>query len=114
MIHIKNLKNINFYPYNRNNETLKGIYWNNINYNENDGIGSYVLKFDPGAITKFHKHLGEENFFVLEGEITDSFTKETYSKGNYVSLEKNSCHYSYSEKGCILLVFSQGHIERFE
>ena len=77
---------------------MKGIYWYNINYNETNGIGSYVLKFDPSAKTKFHKHLGEENFFVLEGEITDSFTKNTYSKDNYVSFEKNSCHYSYSER----------------
>ena len=51
---------------------------------------------------------------VLEGEIRDSSSGETYTKGNYISLEKGSSHYPYSEKGCILLVFSKGNIERYE
>ena len=112
MIIIKDLIDISFIPYNRYGETINNIFWHNINYDDNNGIGTYILKFNSEAKTRFHKHLGEENFLVLEGEITDSSTNQTYVKGNFVNLKKNSCHFSYSKKGCYLLVFSQGHISR--
>ena len=112
MIFLKNLQEVDFIPYNRYGERIENIYWHNINYSDETGIGSYILKFNPSAKTKYHKHVDDENFFVIEGEITDSISGETYKKGNYISLEKGSEHYSYSEKGCVLLIFSQGHIER--
>ena len=113
MILLKNLTNISFTPYKRYGQIIKGIYWYNINYNDDNGIGTYILKFDAGSKTKFHKHMSDENFFILEGTLNDSETKETFIKGNFISLKEGSSHYSYSKDGCILLVFSQGHIKRY-
>ena len=113
MIFFKNLNNLDFIPYSRYNQVIEGISWYNINYDDQTGIGAYVLKFNPKSKTKEHVHLGDESFFVLDGTIYDSLTKQTYVKDNYVNLKKDSIHYSYSENGCTLLVFSQGHIKRF-
>lgn len=114
MISIENLHNVTFKPYKRYNQLLKGLYWHNINYSDITGVGTYLLKFSPNTYTKQHKHLDYENFYVLSGSIYDSLSKKTYYKNSFVSLEKNTIHYSYSKDGCIVLVFSQGHIERFK
>ena len=113
MTYLKNLNDLDFIPYKRYGTVIEKIFWYNINYSDKTGIGSYVLKFEPGAKTKEHIHLDTENFIVLKGSIYDSFYKMTFKKNSFISLEKDTIHYSSSDEGCILLVFSQGHIKRF-
>ena len=113
MITIENIKKVKFLPYKRYNQLLEGLYWHNINYSDLTGIGSYLLKFNPNTYTQEHMHLNYENYYVLSGSIYDSISKKTYYENSFISLEKNTIHYSYSENGCTLLVFSQGHIKRF-
>ena len=48
------------------------IYWFNLSYNHKIGEGSYLYRMDPGTTSKAHEHTGPEEFFILEGDLTDS------------------------------------------
>jgi anti-sigma factor ChrR (cupin superfamily) len=59
---------------------------------------------DPGAKTIPHEHVNYEEFYMLEGELIDPDGK-TFKKGDFVTFEPGSSHSSYTEKGCLILVF---------
>ena len=59
---------------------------------------------DPGAKTIPHEHVNYEEFYMLEGELIDPDCK-TFKKGDFVTFEPTSSHSSYTEKGCLILVF---------
>ena len=51
---MKNRKIINpsklkFTPFNSYGKPISGMSWHKISYNQNTGVGSYVLKMAPGA-----------------------------------------------------------------
>ena len=73
---MKNRKIINpsklkFTPFNSYGKPISGMSWHKISYNQNTGVGSYVLKMAPGARSLKHKHQNYEEFYVLDGELTD-------------------------------------------
>ena len=78
--------------------------WHKISYNKETGQGSYILKIDPGAKTIPHEHINYEEFYMLDGDLTDADGK-TFKRGNFVTFEPGSSHSSYTEKGCLILVF---------
>ena len=68
------------------------------------GYGFHIYRMLPGQRTIPHMHLGDEEFFVLEGDLKDHDGYE-YSVGDLVCLKAGSAHYSTSENGCVLVVF---------
>ena len=48
-----------------------------------------------------------KNFFMLDGELTDPDGK-IFKKGDLVSFKPGSRHSSYTENGCLVLVFMRG------
>ena len=72
---MKNRKIINpsklkFTPFNSYGKPISGMSWHKISYNQNTGVGSYILKMAPGARSLKHKHQNYEEFYVLDGELT--------------------------------------------
>ena len=67
----------------------------------------FLIRFKPGAASTPHEHTGGEEFYVLEGEITDC-DGSVFGVGDYVRYQPGSCHFSVSEKGCTLLVILGG------
>ena len=67
----------------------------------------FLIRFKPGAASTPHEHTGGEEFYVLEGEITDC-DGSVFGVGDYVHYQPGSCHFSVSEKGCTLLVILGG------
>jgi mannose-6-phosphate isomerase-like protein (cupin superfamily) len=112
MIDEIDLRNIKLIPYTRYNKTIDGLFWKNITFNEETGIGSFILKFNKKTKTINHVHFANETFFIIEGDIYDSYSNKIYYKNNIINMYPGSSHYSYSENGCLLLVFSEGHIKR--
>lgn len=84
-------------------------WWHNISFDEATGQGSYFYKMDPGSRSEGHIHEGPEEFFVLEGTLTDN-DGHTYQTGDFVSLGVGSFHYSHSVGGCVLVVTHRGPI----
>ncbi len=68
------------------------------------GTGFHIYRMGPGTQSDPHEHTGAEEFFVIEGELTDN-DGTTYRKGDLVWLAKGTEHYSTTETGCVLAVY---------
>ena len=83
------------------------IWWYNLSYDTETGEGSYFYKMDPNTKSKAHLHEGPEEFFILEGDLTDS-DGYNYKKGDFVQLASGSSHYSCTSLGCTTVVTHRG------
>ena len=101
---ITNPLNLKFEPFDNYGSPIPGMSWHKISYNEKTGQGSYILKMEPGAKSLPHKHTNYEEFLVLNGELIDS-DNTIFKKGDFITFEPESSHYSYTKIGCLLLVF---------
>ena len=101
---ITNPLNVKFEPFNNYGAPIPGMSWHKISYNKETGQGSYVLKMEPGAKSLLHKHVSYEEFLILDGELID-LDKKIFKKGDFITFEPGSSHSSYTETGCLLLVF---------
>ena len=61
---------------------------------------------EPGAKSLPHKHANYEEFLILDGELIDPDNK-IFKKGDFVTFEPESSHFSYTKIGCLLLVFQR-------
>ena len=104
---ITKLDDLNFEPFNKYGEPIKGWSWHKISFDEKTNYGSYISKLDPGTKTIPHIHTGHEEFLILEGELIDA-DGTIFKKGDFVSYKPNSRHSSYSKKGCLILTFMRG------
>ena len=64
--------------------------------------GFYLYRMEPGARSAPHRHGGAEEFYVIEGELTDN-DGTVYRQGDMVWLAPGTEHNSYSETGCASL-----------
>jgi anti-sigma factor ChrR (cupin superfamily) len=78
--------------------------WLSISYRRETGVGSYLMRMQPGAETIAHVHPGYEEFLVLEGELIDS-DGTVFKTGDFVSFAPGTHHSSRTETGCLLAVF---------
>ena len=101
---ITNPLSLEFEPFDNYGKPIEGMSWHKISYEKEKGQGSYILKMDPGAKSLPHVHQGFEEFYVIEGELTDVDGK-TFKKGDFVTFEPGSTHNSHTKNGCLLIVF---------
>ncbi len=73
------------------------------------GVGFHLYRMAPGTTTTAHRHTGDEEFYVLEGDLTDNDGYE-YKPGDLVLMKEGTEHNSTTRNGCTLLV----HIETEE
>jgi|TARA_B110000238_G_scaffold175773_1_gene196338 anti-sigma factor ChrR (cupin superfamily) len=105
---ITNLYDVEFTPFDNYGTIVPGMSWHKISYNkENGGQGTYILKMKPGAKSLPHKHIGFEEFLMLDGELIDPDGK-VFKKGDFISFEPGSKHSSHTINGCLVLVFMRG------
>ena len=105
---IKKISNLKLKPFTRYGKPIPKLSWYPINYNQKSGYGSYILKFSPGGKSFKHKHLELEEFLVLKGILIDS-DNTVFKAGDFITFKPGSSHFSFSKKGCLLLVFTRGH-----
>ena len=96
--------NVKFEPFNNYGSPIAGMSWHKITYNQKTGEGSYILKMEPGAKSKPHKHTNFEEFIMLDGEMIDP-DKKVFKKGDIITYKPGSYHSSYTHNGCLVLVF---------
>ena len=107
---ITNLLNVKFEPFDNYGAAISGMSWHKISYNKEKGQGSYILKMEPSAKSLPHKHTNYEEFLILDGELIDPDNK-IFKKGDFVTFEPESSHFSYTKIGCLLLVFQRARNE---
>ena len=100
--------NLEFEPFNKYGEPIKGWSWHKISFDEKTNFGTYVSKLEPKTKTLPHIHTGYEEFLILDGELIDS-DGTVFKKGDFISYQSNSSHSSYTKKGCLILTFMRGH-----
>ena len=104
---ITDLYNAKFEPFDNYGSVVSGMNWHKITYNKKTGQGTYILKMNPGTRSLTHEHVNYEEFLMLEGELIDPDNK-VFKKGDFVTFEPGSSHSSYTENGCLILVFMRG------
>ena len=103
---ITNPSNVKFEPFDSYGSAVPGMNWHKITYNKETGLGTYILKMDPGAKSLSHEHINYEEFIMLDGELIDPDNK-VFKKGDFITFEPGSSHSSYTKNGCLLLVFQR-------
>ena len=68
------------------------------------GVGLHLFRIEPGCTTTPHNHTGDEEFFVIEGEVVDN-DGTVYRQGDLVWLKMGTQHSSYSKEGALLAVY---------
>jgi quercetin dioxygenase-like cupin family protein len=101
---ITNPFNVKFEPFDNYGSPIVGMNWHKITYDKKIGQGTYILKMEPGTVSKYHEHISFEEFIILDGELIDSDNK-ILKKGDIVSFEAGSRHSSHTINGCLILVF---------
>jgi anti-sigma factor ChrR (cupin superfamily) len=86
---------------------MGNTWWFNLSYDHESGEGSYLYKMDPKTKSKTHLHKGPEEFFILEGDLTDT-DGYIYKKGDFVQLSSGSSHSSSTSSGCTAVVTHRG------
>jgi len=71
------------------------------------GYGFHVYRMAPGTTTQAHTHMGDEEFYVIEGDLTDHDGFE-YKPGDIVCLGSGTAHNSSTKGGCTLVVYLPG------
>ncbi len=66
--------------------------------------GFHIYRMAPGMTTTPHEHTCDEQFLVLEGDITDN-DGHVYKPGDFVLLKPGTQHCSSTVNGCLLAVF---------
>ena len=105
-----NFRDAEFTTYSLQGKPQADISWHNISWSDVENSGFFLAKFEPGGVSIPHRHLGFEEFIILEGEITDH-DGFVYRQGDCVSLGPGSGHYSSSATGAIVGVFIRGGFE---
>jgi anti-sigma factor ChrR (cupin superfamily) len=69
-----------------------------------EGAGFTIYRMAPGSSSQPHEHTCHEQFYVIEGEVTDN-DGYTYRPGDFVLLEQGTQHFSTTKTGATLVVF---------
>ena len=110
---ITKFDDLKFVPFDRYGKTIPGMSWHKISYDDKTNFGTYVSKLEPGTKTIPHIHKGYEEFFILEGELTDS-DGTIFKKDDFVTFEPGTKHSSHTKKGCLILTFMRGENKRIK
>lgn len=78
-----------------------------VNPTNHRGYGFHLYRMAPGQVTLPHRHKGDEEFFVIDGDLTDHDGFE-YGPGDLVWLRDGTEHCSSSKNGCLLVVYLPG------
>lgn len=68
------------------------------------GVGFHLYRMAPGSSTTPHQHTCDEQFLLIEGDLTDHDGYE-YQPGDLVLLRTGTVHNSSTVNGCLLAVY---------
>ena len=88
-------------------ERRPGVHWK-VLWEEGDRK-AVLMRYDPGATIPRHRHLGDEQIFVLEGSVSDD--TGTCRKGDYARRPPGCVHSVSSREGALVLAVMTGGTE---
>jgi len=87
-------------PYNRYGKVSKGLKWLPLSKDENLEHEVFIIRFEADSSSNLHRHNGNEEFYMLEGELIDADGK-VFKKDDWVGY----CSLNTSSNRCVV-VFS--------
>ena len=88
-------------------ERRPGVHWK-ILWEEGERK-AIMMRYDPGATIPRHRHLGDEQIFVLQGAVSDDVG--TCTAGNYARRPPGCVHTVTSREGALVLAITTGATE---
>ena len=88
-------------------ERHPGVHWKVLW--EEGGRKAVLMRYAPGATIPRHRHVGEEQIFVLEGTVSDD--TGTCTAGNYARRPPGCVHAVVSRTGALVLAITTGPTE---
>jgi anti-sigma factor ChrR (cupin superfamily) len=85
-------------------ERRPGVLWK-VLWEEGDHK-AVLMRYAPGAVIPRHRHVGDEQIFVLEGSVSDD--TGTCTAGNYARRPPGCVHSVRSEDGALVLAIMSG------
>jgi anti-sigma factor ChrR (cupin superfamily) len=87
----------------------RGVFWKTL-WQDGDGEHKAILmRYDPGATIPRHRHVGDEQIWVLEGSVADD--TGVCTAGNYARRPPGCVHSVKSESGALVLAVTSGPTE---
>ena len=75
-----------------------------LNPSKPKGVGFHLFRMAPGTTTTAHRHTGDEEFYILEGDLTDNDGTE-YKPGDLIYMKEGTEHNSTTKNGCTMVVY---------
>jgi anti-sigma factor ChrR (cupin superfamily) len=91
-------------------ERRPGVHWK-VLWEEGDRR-AVLTRYEPGATIPRHRHLGDEQIWVLEGSVSDD--TGTCTAGNYARRPPGCVHTVTSRDGALVLAMMTGTTESVE
>lgn len=100
---VVNLDEIEFEPFINSRGEADGLAFQ-LDRSKRLGTGFHIYKMEPGYTTIPHQHRGNEEFFIISGDLTDN-DGTVYRAGDLVLMKDGTQHCSHSENGCVIVVY---------
>lgn len=84
-----------------------GVYWKVLH--EEGDRRTVLVRYEPGAVIPRHRHLGDEQIFVIEGSVADD--TGTCQAGDYARRPPGCVHTVRSAGGALVLAVMRGGTE---
>ncbi len=101
---VVNIKNAVFKDWVLEDGGSSGQSFVQLNTSNPDGVGFHLFRMAAGTTTDSHRHTGDEEWFMLEGDLTDN-DGTRYEAGDLVWMKEGTEHNSTTENGCTLVVY---------
>lgn len=88
-------------------ERRPGVHWKILH--EEGEHRTVLVRYDPGAVVPRHRHLGDEQIFVVEGSLSDE--TGTCAAGDYARRPPGCVHSVRSAEGALVLAVMTGGTE---
>lgn len=88
-------------------ERRPGVSWK-VLWEEGDRR-AVLMRYEPGAVIPRHRHVGDEQIFVLEGSVSDD--TGTCTAGNFARRPPGCVHTVHSPGGAVVLAIMSGPTE---
>lgn len=90
-------------------ERRPGVHWKVLWEDPARGARAILMRYEPGATIPRHRHVGDEQIFVLEGSVSND--TGTCAAGNYARRPPGCVHTVVSTTGALVLAITTGPAE---
>ncbi len=100
---VVNLDEMEFEPYVNSHGKADGLAFQ-LDRSKRLGTGFHIYKMEPGYTTIPHQHCGNEEYFIISGDLSDN-DGTVYRAGDLVLMKDGTQHCSHTENGCLIVVY---------